>query len=200
MCSVLIRDRLQVTDRMMRIYVLSAWLGRVPSFGMLALVPPLRKYGQVSFHCWKEISAVVTDINRRSDKIVIIGYSFGANMLGWCEMAQHYGRPSLRRRVELGIAYDPSRGWPLGTNTAQGNYTQHVTMFDRLICYHHPRAWLVGGTKYSGPGVQNVEVNDLHLLIQFNILLHNRTVREVAKLAQSARDRELRGLAAAPTL
>ncbi len=157
-----------------RIYVLSGWFGRTASPGMNALATSLNIYGRTSFHGWRD-PTVIRQINRCMDKVVVIGFSLGANQLGWYN-------DHVERRIELGIAYDPSKQSPLVTRNAAGEYVQHVELYDKLVCYYHPQAWHYGGSKFEGPGVVTVTVNGPHLTMQFNNALHQRTIEEVRAL------------------
>jgi hypothetical protein len=117
----------------LRIYVLSGWFGMGPlSSGMSALVPRLQRFGLTTYHDWNDQQIIVA-MNRLpvTQKIVIVGFSLGANELGWIE-----GR--IKRRINLGVAYDPSKQSPLCTRSAEGEYVQTVTQYDRLICYYNP--------------------------------------------------------------
>lgn len=166
---------------MLRIYVLSGQFGRGPiSMGMGALAERLRPYGDVTYRLWRDLT-VVDEINNLStdNKVAVIGYSLGANQLGWLDTHVK------RRRINLGVAYDPSKQSPLVQRTPQGEYVQVVSIYDKLICYYHPKAWIFGGSKYEGPNTRNIVVTDLHLGMQFNNNLHEMTIEEVRRLSKA---------------
>ncbi len=162
---------------MVRIFVLSGWFGRALSPGMAFLAAALHRYGEVTVHGWRD-PTIIGQINRHKGKVAVIGFSLGANQLGWYN-------DHVERRIELGVAYDPSKQSPLVTRTKEGGFVQHVEIYDRLVCYCHPKAWVYGGSWFEGPGVDIVYVNEPHLLMQFDIGLHKRTVEEVRIMVES---------------
>lgn len=161
----------------MRIFVHSGWFGRGPlSAGMAALAERLKPFGETTYHAWND-QTVIAEINSlpAANKIVVIGFSLGANELGWIDS-------HTQRRINLGVAYDPSKQSPLCQRNEKGEYVQEVTHYDRLLCYYHPNAWIYGGSKYVGKGVETVEINLPHLAVQFSEDLHRRTIGAVREL------------------
>ena len=154
----------------MRIFVLLGQGGRATSQGMVALAKRLELLGETTIHSWKD-NTVIAEINRSKDKLTVVGFSLGASALGYIS---HYAT----RDIELGVAYDPSRYSPL----VKGG-TQEAPRFKRLLCYYNAGAWFWGGARYVGPNVKLIQVNNFHLGIQFNEVLHLTTLGAVAAKA-----------------
>ncbi len=162
----------------MRIFVLSGWFGRGPlSAGMALLANRLKPYGDVTYHAWNDQS-IISSVNASEGKVAIIGFSLGANELGWMD-------PYFKRKVDLGVAYDPSKQSPLARRDANGEYVQHVMNYKRLLCYYHPNAWVYGGSKYVGKGVETSLINLPHLSVQFSEALHSQTLTAIAMLEKN---------------
>ena len=160
-----------------RSYVFRGQYGYATSWGMDQLAKQLNKFGPTFVYNWDDVSYVIPEINKQSGKVGVVGFSLGANDLGFIN-------DRVKRRIELGVAYDPSRLSPLVRRTLGGTYIQTVTMYDRLVCYYHPDAWMFGGSKYEGPGVVTVDINIPHLWVHCNQGLHNRTIWEFEQLAR----------------
>jgi hypothetical protein len=160
---------------MARIYVLSGQFGRLISAGMLSLVPRLRPYGEVSFHGFRD-NSVIEGILRtpKERKVIVIGYSLGANQLGWIGQWTHD-----EREIDLGIGYDASRQSPLARNGIQV-----VKGYKRLVCYWNPSAWWLGGARLDAPNVEVVTIRNLHALVQLDQNLHRRTVEYVKQTVE----------------
>jgi hypothetical protein len=143
--------------------------GRATSPGMVSLAERLEEFGKSSVHAWDD-PMVVQLLNaalRSGGKAAVVGYSLGANQLGYISPLVHY-------RIDLGIAYDPSRFSPLVKNGVQT-----APNFRKLVCYHNVGAWWFGGSRYEGPNVKTVKVNAFHLAVQFDEALHLRTIEEI---------------------
>ena len=144
---------------------------------MEQLAKRLEPYGQVTNHDWND-PGVVPAIGQQSkdDPIVVIGFSLGANQLGWIN-------DKTGRRIQLGVAYDPSRQSPLvGTSEDGRPYTQTATHYDRLLCYYNPGTWIYGGSRYVGSNVETTHIDMPHLSVQFSEALHTRTIAAVRSL------------------
>lgn len=157
----------------MRIYILSGWLGRLLSGGMSMLISPLSQYGETTFHSWEDTINIVREANAYKGPVVLIGYSEGATMLGWIEVAK-----VLKRRIELGVAYDPRNLPRIGPVCTLHQY-------DRMICFHNSSPWPVEAMKYAGKGVEVKEIYTPHPLVQLDWSLHNQTIAAVNRLATS---------------
>ena len=163
--------------RDLRIFVLSGWFGQAFSPGMASLSDQLKRYGTTSYHDWNDINVLhqINHTDNTKHALAVIGFSLGANQLGWIDQFAN-------RRIELGVAYDPSKQSPL-VHRSGNEYFQTVHNYDRLICYYHPGAWVYGGSRYDGSHVETVLYNNTpHLLLQFASDLHARTIREVELL------------------
>jgi predicted alpha/beta-fold hydrolase len=159
----------------MHTYVLMGQGGRLTSPGIASLSERIRREvpnTTVSLHTWDD-PTVVSKINSlQGIKTSIVGYSLGANQLGF--ISDHAAAP-----LSLGIAYDPSRYSPLVN--AAGVQTAHN--FKRLICYRNTGAWFFGGSRYIGANVEEYNVNTLHFTIQFNSALHDKTITALRDVA-----------------
>lgn len=152
-----------------RTFVLLGQGGRMTSPGMVSLAQRLG----ASVNSWND-GDVLSAINQTKGKIAVIGYSLGANQLGWISKY-------VTRKIDLGVAYDPSWMSPL-VKYLDGKYAQVAPKFNRLICYRNSGAWIWGGSTYTGKNVEEHVVNAFHLGIQFNETLHQKTIAAVAAL------------------
>ena len=157
-----------------QIYVLYGQYGYPTSSGMYVLAQSLGRYGKVTTHYWDD-RTIVSDAKQQSGKIVIIGYSLGANSAALIA--------SRLPRVDLVVAYDPSRLSPLA-QPDNGEYTEAVTPnVRRAISFYNPNAWYFGGARLSGPQVEIIPINDYHLAVPANWRLHEITEEAVKKVA-----------------
>ncbi len=157
-----------------RIYVLYGQYGWTTSSGMYHLAQSLARYGEVSVHQWDD-RTIVQDAKRHSGKIVIIGYSLGANStVAIANKLPH---------VDLIVAYDPSRLSPLA-HEANGEFTQHVKpTVRRAICFYNPYAWYFGGARLEGSSVEVVPISNFHLAVAVDQRLHDITEEAVKQVA-----------------
>jgi hypothetical protein len=160
-----------------RIYVLYGQYGVTTSAGMYLLAQSLARYGEVSVHEWND-RTIVPDARRHSGKIVIIGYSLGANStVAIANKLPH---------VDLIVAYDPSRLSPLA-HEANGEFTQEVkASVRRAICFYNPYAWYFGGARLEGPQVETVPISHYHLAVAMDQSLHEITEQAVRQVAEGA--------------
>jgi hypothetical protein len=156
------------------IYVLYGQYGWTTSSGMYYLAQSLARYGEVSVHHWDD-RTIVQDAKRQSGKIVIIGYSLGANST--------VAIANKLPRVDLIVAYDPSRLSPLAHET-NGEFTQHVKQsVRRAICFYNPYAWYFGGARLEGSQVELFAIDNFHLTVAVDQRLHNITEEAVKQVA-----------------
>jgi dienelactone hydrolase len=157
-----------------RIYVLYGQYGWTTSSGMYYLAQSLARYGEVSVHHWDD-RTIVQDAKRQSGKIVIIGYSLGANST--------VAIANKLPRVDLIVAYDPSRLSPLAHET-NGEFTQHVKpSVRRAICFYNPYAWYFGGARLEGSQVELFAIDNFHLTVAVDQRLHDITEEAVKQVA-----------------
>jgi len=157
-----------------RIYVLYGQYGWTTSSGMYYLAQSLAKYGEVSVHHWDD-RTIVQDAKRQSGKVVIIGYSLGANST--------VAIANKLPRVDLIVAYDPSRLSPLAHET-NGEFTQHVKpSVRRAICFYNPYAWYFGGARLEGSQVELFAIDNFHLTVAVDRRLHDITEEAVKQVA-----------------
>jgi len=160
-----------------RIYVLYGQYGVTTSAGMYFLAQSLARYGEVSVHQWDD-RTIVRDAKRHAGKIVIVGFSLGANtMVAIANKLPH---------VDLIVAYDPSRLSPLA-HEANGEFTQRVApSVRRAICFYNPYAWYFGGARLDGPQVETFAISDYHLAVAMDQRLHDITEEAVKQVVEAS--------------
>jgi hypothetical protein len=170
--SKLLADR--ADNAPMRIYVLYGQYGWTTSSGMYYLAQSVARYGEVSIREWDD-RTIVPEARRHSGKIVIIGFSLGANTtVAIANKLPH---------VDLIVAYDPSRLSPL-VHAADGEFTQHVApTVRRAICFYNPYAWYFGGARLEGSQVETVLISNYHLDVAVDQRLHEITEEAVKQVA-----------------
>lgn len=179
-----------------KVYVLLGGLvgmdGYATSAGMFQLAKMLRSLPNTSvttftWDKWREAYRVIL-ANEGKAKIVVIGYSGGGSRATW--LANTRPRP----KIDLLISYDPSPKWqikPIGANVKMA------------LCYHNTRAmWLPGfgnfgggrlingvrgnaDSQIEGPKIENFNVAEQHMLVQFDQSLHRQTIEAVRSLERS---------------
>ena len=164
-----------------RIYILYGQFnvaGTMPS-----LLTRLAPYGQPTGHSWDD-PAVIPDVKQQTGKIVLIGYSLGANQLPW--IAGH-----VARSVDQIIGYDPSRQSPLCHQ--QGNEWVEPVPHNvkEAFCYYNgdqngPHTWYYGGAKYTGSMVSIHNINESHFWVCSDENLHQMTIDAVKTLVAPA--------------
>lgn len=180
-----------------KVYVLLGGLvgmdGYATSAGMFQLAKMLQSLPNTSvttftWDKWRDAYRVIL-ANEGKAKIVVIGYSGGGSRATW--LANMPSRP----KIDLLISYDPSPKWqikPLGANVKTA------------LCYHNTRAmWLPGFGSFGGgrltngkrgkadgqigrPKIENFNVAEQHMLVQFDQSLHRQTIAAVRSLERSA--------------
>jgi len=165
----------------MRIYILYGQYWWATSSGMYYLAQSLARHAEVSVHEWDD-RTVVPEARRHSGKVVIIGFSLGANTaVAIANKLPH---------VDLVVAYDPSRLSPL-VHAANGEFTQHVAAtVRRAICFYNPYAWYFGGARLEGSQVELIPIINYHLAVAVDQRLHEITEEAVRKLAVTPSVRE----------
>lgn len=115
----------------------------------------------------------------RGTKLVLIGYSGG----GMSETYLAQNKYCKNVKIDLLIAYDPSPSW----NMQRLGYN----VKDALCYCNTMKMWIppffmgsraIGGGQLKGPTVRKIMIRQLHLAVQYNQVLHNRTVWEVKQL------------------
>jgi hypothetical protein len=164
-----------------RIYVLYGQFGLPTSTGMYFLAEKLARYGRVSVHQWND-RTIVSDAKRQTGKIVIIGFSLGANSTA--------AIANRLPHVVLIVAYDPSRLSPLA-DQVKGEFVQHVKpTVRRAICFYNPNAWYFGGARLNGSQVETVAIADYHLAVPMDARLHDITEEAVRQVALASTPQE----------
>jgi hypothetical protein len=173
----------------LRIYVVYGQYGWTTSSGMYSLAQSLARYGEVSIHEWDD-RTIVPEARRHSGKIVLVGFSLGANtMVAIANKLPH---------VDLIVAYDPSRLSPL-VQPADGEFRQHVaSTVRRAICFYNPYAWYFGGARLEGSQVETFLISNYHLAVAVDQRLHEITEEAVKQVATTPPVQEPPVLVASP--
>jgi pimeloyl-ACP methyl ester carboxylesterase len=150
--------------------------GAIDSIGMDQLAERLKEFGHVTTLFWNDFGYAIQMIKHllEDDKIIIIGYSGGGSRATWVAGAVY---PS---KIKLVVAYDPSPWWqmaPLKDNV------------EKAICYHNnaPLMFGLGGGHLTGHEnyLENVEIAEQHLTVQFDRRLHERTIAAVRAVVET---------------
>lgn len=154
-----------------RVYVMYGQGSYVTSPGMVTLANRIKALGGtvVTRHPWRRYGDVVSGIRRlpADQRIVVIGYSLGANATTWVSNAVP------KRTIDLMVAYDPSI-WavvqPAGRNVK------------RMLLYHNngPAPW--GHARIAGPQVETTETWLPHLGVDLSAKLHAKTLAALRKV------------------
>lgn len=160
---------------MKHIYILLGGMtgpdGWIDSRGMISLGKSLEPYGTVVVRTWSQYPKVIKEIKKlpKDDKVILIGYSGGGSRATWVAGAVY------PRTIDLLIAYDPSPSWQM---------THIRDNVKKAINYHNnsPLMFGLGGGIIKGKHIENVEIAEQHLAVQFDSHLHQRTIREVKGL------------------
>jgi hypothetical protein len=160
-----------------RIFVLLGGLygpdGEADSHGMVDLAERLKPYGKVTTHFWSNFESVAAAIKQLPADVssILIGYSGGGSRATWVAGAV-YPRP-----IKLLVAYDPSPWWqmtPLRDNV------------QRALCYHNnaPLMFGLGGGQLTGAAhIENTEISEQHLAVDYDQNLHARTIDAVREVS-----------------
>ena len=118
-----------------------------------------------SIYNWNEDRYILESLDHTPPMVLImIGFSLGAHTCTRIPTA----RP--RRTFELIVGFDPSRLAklePVPSNV------------QRAICFYNPDAWIFGGRKYTGHNVENHQIGDPHLLVDWDSNLWNSAIAAV---------------------
>jgi len=147
------------------------------SAGFIAFAGRLRSLGY-DVHddiTWDQPDAVIKDIHERrsSSKIILLGYSLGANCTSWVASA---GQP-----IALIAAYDPSSGAgpfraappnPIGRNVK------------RCLCYVHTIPEWFGTAPFAGKA-EIIKTWAPHGFVQANERLHQMTLQAIADMEKA---------------
>lgn len=160
---------------MIRVFILLGQYGGAFSGGMYGLAKQINALsGNIvcTVHGWKDSQEIHDEIKRlpASTKIVLIGYSLGANSV------TQIAAELPTREIDLLVAYDASvlqsAGIkPIGTNV------------DKTLCYRSTNYWLpYGHGQLVGHNVKTYETSDIHLAVCYDQVLHAKTLAEIKKL------------------
>ncbi len=163
--------------------------GVVTSVGMKRLVQMIREQYStvkkpavdVKEYLWGDYVKVYHELSESStkDSRVLIGYSGGGAKATWVANGnlRNDGTFSLKPRIDLMVTYDPSPQWSMmdvGKNVVKGiNY--YNTM---------PLMFGIGGGRFKGPNVKEVQIAMQHLAVQFSSRLHEQTLAYIKELAK----------------
>ncbi|HYT42826.1 MAG TPA: hypothetical protein VEP90_10790 [Methylomirabilota bacterium] len=155
---------------MARFYVIYGQGGFITSIGMANLASRIAKLyplSKVTTHSWKYPAQIVDDIKTQSvsTKIILIGYSLGANAVTWISN-------SLGRTIDLAVCYDPS------VLSEVKNPNLNVK---RLLLYHNEDWEPIGHAIMTGPQVEKTDIFMWHLAVCYNEGLHQKTLEAIKR-------------------
>jgi hypothetical protein len=157
----------------MRVYVIYGQGGFITSAGMYLLGQRIAAEWTsaiVSYHRWRYPNSIINDINQQPEthKIVLIGYSLGANCVTWVSNG-------TKRKIDLAVCYDPS------VLTLVRQPSDNVA---RLLLYHNNDFEPEGHAVFTGPQVETTQIRMFHLAICYSQMLHAKTLNAVWRLAE----------------
>jgi len=156
-----------------RIYVIYGQGDAFTSGGMVQLAARLRAQwpkAKVTEHVWRTgIAAIVPDIKAQAldEKIVLIGYSLGANDVTMI------GNRVRGRLIDLAVCYDPS---------VKGIVEQPGANIKRMLLYHNLSPEPIGHAIFTGPQVERSDIQTSHLAVDYDEVLHQKTIDAVARV------------------
>lgn len=173
-CAILLASTLYA-EAMVRVFVPLGQGGTLTSIGMIRLAQRIRALSPryvVTTHGWAMghlPNTLVAEIKRlpANTQIVFVSYSIGVSA------ALEVAKRLPNRKIALIIAYDPSHLTylpPVGQNIGT------------IMLYHNRCAILWGRAIIKGPQVKQTTVCGLHLMIDFNEQLHQRTLKAVSRI------------------
>jgi len=157
--------------KMARFYVIYGQGGFITSIGMSNLasrIAHLYPISKVTTHAWKYPSNITNDIQKQSTstKIILIGYSLGANAVTWVSN-------SIGRTIDLAVCYDPS------VLSLVNNPNTNVK---RLLLYHNVDREPEGHAIMTGPQVERTDISMWHLGVCFDEGLHQKTLAAIQQV------------------
>jgi hypothetical protein len=167
----------------MQIYMIYGQGGIIFSWGFNAFGKDLEKLGyKVSYWDAQRPDLIVSDVlnHHIGEKIVLLGYSLGANSTTWVAGGWQggVGLSHWDRQVDLLVAYDPTVNvylTPVGENVKQA------------ICYQQTSRWwptslFFGRAVLTGKNVEVYKVSEDHLAVQSDAQLHRFTLAAIKEL------------------
>ncbi len=133
---------------MARFYVIYGQGGFITSIGMSMLASRIAKLypnSKVTEHSWKYPTQIADDIKVQSlsTKIMLIGYSLGANSVTWVSN-------SVGRTIDLAVCYDPS---------VLSIVKDPNSNVKRLLLYHNQDFEPLGHAIMTGPQVERTDIS-----------------------------------------
>jgi hypothetical protein len=157
-----------------RVYVIYGQGGKGPlSYGFILFKDELQALGYdvVDSFPWDQPDAIIKDIHEHPGKVVLLGYSMGANCAAWVASA---GQP-----IDLIVGFDPSAGFgplsaalpnPIGPNVK------------RCICFVHAFDPIFRSAPFQGDKVELIETASLHGLVDWNEDLQTITLQALKEI------------------
>ena len=160
----------------MRVYVIYGQGGVFTSYGMYQLaqrISGLYPAAKVTTHDWYNPNTIAADIRTLpfSERVVVIGYSLGANCVTWV------GGLVPRKKIDLAVCYDPS---------VLSIVKQPTPNIARLLLYHNTDWEPEGHAIFTGPQVERTEISIFHLAVCYNETLHQKTLAAISLLRDGA--------------
>jgi len=166
-------------------YIMYGLGNEASSGGMDTLAAEIQKISPLisvapvyDYYNWEDI---VTDIKKQpsSTKIIVIGYSMGANRV------TNIAAAIPKTPISLLVAYDPtvySPVLPLGSNVKQA-ICFHSTTFNLLGNVGH--ALLTAGPGFNKKNLQTISTTDTHPYVDTDQKLHDHTLAAVKTVVKS---------------
>src|SRR5258706_1198500 len=158
---------------MARVYVIYGQGGALTSMGMVRLASRLSNMPglTVTTNSWKYPGIITTDIQHQPPDvpIILLGYSLGANATTWGSNAVPH------REIALAVAYDPS---------VYSTVTPASPNIKRMLLYHNNGRSVLGHARIPGPQVETTEIDDWHLMVDWDQVLHSLTIAAIGKIQQ----------------
>ncbi len=156
---------------MARFYVIFGQGGFITSIGMSNLasrIAHLYPGSKVTTHSWKYPTQIADDIKAQSlsTKIVLIGYSLGANAVTWVSN-------SVGRTIDLAVCYDPS---------VLSIVKDPNSNVKRLLLYHNQDFEPLGHAIMTGPQVERTDISMWHLAVCYSEQLHQKTLGAITQV------------------
>lgn len=161
---------------MIRIFVLLGQGGAATSYGMYGLARQLRALSRdivCTVHGWDDLQAVIRMLPTEPTRVVMIGFSLGANS---CTQIA----AMVDRKIALLVAYDASA---LQTGLNGGGIKPIGPNVARTLCYRSTNLLMpFGHGQLYGHGVETTLTSDLHVTVCYDAALHAQTVDAVKAL------------------
>jgi hypothetical protein len=156
----------------MRVFIIYGQGGIITSYGMYLLANRIRMQWPssiVTTHYWDDPTSIQETIRplSRSEKVVLIGYSLGANCVTWVSNG------IFPVTIDLAVCYDPS---------VLSIVMQPKLNVKKLLLYHNTDIEPEGHAVFIGNQVETTKISTFHLAICYSEILHQKTLAAIAQI------------------